>query len=158
MINNFLKRINKKTTRICVIGLGYVGLPLCISFLKAKFTVYGLDKDKKKISVLKNKKSYISTVNDHLIKNNFKNFFPSNNFSIIKNSEIIIVCVPTPIKKNKKPNLKYVEDAVFQIKKYLKKNQIIIFECTSYPGTTEHYFFTIFCISRDNLGNIFLDN
>ena len=57
MINNFLKKINKKTARVCVIGLGYVGLPLCISFLKAKFTVYGLDKDKKKFPFLKIKKA-----------------------------------------------------------------------------------------------------
>ena len=73
----------------------------------------------------------------------------------ISKSDIIIICVPTPIDK-KQPNLKYVKNVVFQIEKYIKKYQTIILECTSYPGTTEEYFIPMFKRKQFSIGkNIF---
>ena len=70
---------------------------------------------------------------------------------------MIIICVPTPIDKKKQPIMKYIKNVVFQINKYVKKNQTIILECTSYPGTTEEYFLPIFKRKKFTLGkNIFL--
>jgi UDP-N-acetyl-D-glucosamine dehydrogenase len=139
------KNIIKKNITIGIIGLGYVGLPLAISFLKSGFKVIGFDNNKKKILSLKKRKSYISTIQDKLIlKYGKKNFYPTFEFKKILNCNVIIVCVPTPINKNKTPNMEYVRLAVNQLKKYIIKNQVIIMECTSYPGTTEDYFLKIF--------------
>ena len=151
------KKISKKKSLISVIGLGYIGLPLALSFAKNKFNVQGIDKDKEKINFLKKKSSYISTVSKKdffLAKNKFK---ASSNFSLISESDIIIVCVPTPIKKNKQPDMSYVNEVVKKIDKYLKKNTLIILECTTYPETSEDYFLPIIKKKKLILGkNIFL--
>lgn len=153
-----IKKINSKKVVISVIGLGYVGLPLCLALSKAKFKVFGIDNNAERIQLLKNKISYISTIKNSQIRNlDYKKFIPTNDFKEILNSDIIIICVPTPIDSRKKPNMKYVKNVVKQIDKYVKKFQTIIFECTSYPGTTEEYFLPIFKKKKFNLGkNIFL--
>tara|TARA_B100000963_G_scaffold358210_1_gene382286 strand:- start:28577 stop:29884 length:1308 start_codon:yes stop_codon:yes gene_type:complete len=157
MTKVILKNIESRKAKIAIIGLGYIGLPICISFLKAGFKVFGIDNDRKKISNLIHNKSYLSTIKSNLIKENSKNFFPTHNFREINNSDIVIVCVPTPITYNKKPNLKYVEKVVNQIQENIKKNQIIILECTSYPGTTEEYFLPLFKKKKLTVGkDIFL--
>lgn len=144
-VKNILDKINLKKATISVIGLGYVGLPLCLAFLKAKFKVYGIDNSLDRIKTLKKKESYISTIKKSQIKKlNYNNFIPTNNFKEILKSDIVIVCVPTPIDFNKKPNMSYVKNVVKQINRYLKKYQTIILECTSYPGTTEEFFLPIF--------------
>ena len=131
--------------KISVIGLGYVGLPLCLALSKAKFKVFGIDNNVERVQLLKSGRSYISTIKNFQIKNlNFKKFIPTNNFSEILNSDIVIICVPTPIDSRKKPDMKYVKSVVKQIDKYVRKFQTIILECTSYPGTTEEYFLPIF--------------
>ena len=142
---NLVKKIRSNEAVISVIGLGYVGLPLCIALTKAKFKVFGIDNNFERVKTLKKGNSYISTISSSLINEaRNKNFKPTNDFREILNSDIIIICVPTPIDKNKKPNMQYVRNVVGQIKKYVKKNQIIILECTSYPGTTEEFFLPIF--------------
>ena len=159
-INNLtkkiIKKIKSKKTVISVIGLGYVGLPLGIALSNSKFKVFGIDNNIENIKTLKNGKSYIKTIKDNQIKN-LKNFTPTFDFKDISKSDIIIICVPTPIDKKKQPNLKYVKNVVFQIEKYIKKYQTIILECTSYPGTTEEYFTPMFKRKQFSIGkNIFL--
>ena len=144
-LKNLMQKIRSNKAVISVIGLGYVGLPLCLALTRAKFKVFGIDNNLERIKTLKNRSSYISTISSSLINEaRSKKFRPTNNFKEILNSDIIIICVPTPIDKNKKPNMQYVRNVVGQIKKYVKKNQIIILECTSYPGTTEEFFLPIF--------------
>ena len=157
-LKNLMQKIRSNKAVISVIGLGYVGLPLCLAFTRAKFKVFGIDNNLERIKTLKNRSSYISTVSSSLINEaRNKKFRPTNNFKEILNSDIIIICVPTPIDKNKKPNMQYVRNVVSQIKKYVKKNQIIILECTSYPGTTEEFFLPIFKKKKLNIGrDIFL--
>ena len=118
---------------------------MCLALCKANYKVYGIDNNFERINSLKKSKSYISTIQNKQIKKIVnKKLIPTNNFEVIKNSEIIIICVPTPIDANKKPDMQYVKNVVKQIEKYLKKNQTIILECTSYPGTTEEFFLPIF--------------
>jgi UDP-N-acetyl-D-glucosamine dehydrogenase len=153
-----IKKINSKKATISVIGLGYVGLPLCLALSKAKFKVFGIDNNVERVKLLKNGISYISTIkNSQIRKLDNKKFIPTNDFKEILNSDAIIICVPTPIDSRKKPNMKYVKNVVKQIDKYVKKFQTIIFECTSYPGTTEEYFLPILKKKKFNVGkNFFL--
>ena len=157
-VKKILQRVNSKKATISVIGLGYVGLPLCLALTKAGFQVYGIDNNVDKVAILKQGSSYISTISNSQIKNtNNRKFFPTNNFKEILNSDIIIICVPTPIDLQKKPDMQYVKNVVQQIDKYVKKFQTIILECTSYPGTTEEYFLPMFKKKKFSVGkNIFL--
>ena len=141
MKNLLFKRVNNlidnKKCRIGIIGLGYVGLPLSILFVKNNFEIIGFDIDKKKISKIKKDQSYIDRISNQdvgLINKN-GNFYSS--FSNIKNCDIIIICVPTPLKKNLDPDLSFIKNSINSIKKFLKKGQVLILESTSYPGTTK---------------------
>ena len=119
----------KQEYRVGVIGLGYVGSPLLNDILKKNIKVVGYDISIEKINFLnkKNKK--------------LKNYI-SNNSSILKDCNIYIVCVPTPVNSKRKPNLEYLKRACLLISKYINKNNIIIFESTVYPGVTRN-----FCLS-----------
>jgi len=137
-------KIIKKKITIAIIGIGYVGLPLCLRFLKKGFKVCGIDKNKKKIELIKKGKSYIANIKDREIKNAISlGFKATNDFSVINNANVIIVCVPTPLNKNKTPNMSYISETVNEIKNYIKKKQLIILESTIYPGATEEFFLPI---------------
>ena len=131
-------KIYTKKAVICIIGLGYVGLPLLKKFTDENFKVIGFDSDKKKINLLKNKKTYIDYI--QLTKKNFGNLIPTCNPSDIIKANIIIFCLPTPLNKNKEPDLTIIKNVFQQIKFFCKKGQLIILESTSYPGTTEEIF------------------
>lgn len=152
--NKLKEKIKDNRLIIGVIGLGYVGLPISLSFALKKFKVIGLDSDINKISQLKKGKSYLNSVGVNILKKTLnKNFFPTTNIKNVSKCDAIIICVPTPIDKNKKPIMKYIDEVILKIKKYIKKNQIIILECTTYPGTTEEYFLPIFKKKNFNIGN-----
>ena len=137
-MQTLLNKIHYKKHTIGVIGLGYVGLPLCLRIIKNKIKVVGVDIDINKVNNLKNGKSYISD-----IKNNKLNYFKKNkhvistNYEILKTADIIIICLPTPLKNNL-PDLSFLEKAFSQIKKILKKKHVIILESTVYPGVTRN--------------------
>jgi len=140
-MENLKNKIIRKKVSIAIVGIGYVGLPLCLRFVKKKFKVFGIEKDLKKIDFIKKKKSYIANISDKEIKNAVSaGFKVTQDFSIIQNVDVIIICVPTPLNKNKTPDMKYVSNSVKKIKKYLKKKQMIIVESTVYPGATEEFF------------------
>ena len=135
---DILKKIFLKKIRICVIGLGYVGLPLSL-LLSKKNDVVGIDIDKKKISYLNLNKSYLKRIDSSKIKRfNKKNIFCSD-FSKVLHADFIIICVPTPLKKKRTPDLSFIKNAISKIKPYLKKGQAIVLESTSYPGTTNDH-------------------
>ncbi|MCM8786776.1 MAG: nucleotide sugar dehydrogenase [Candidatus Omnitrophica bacterium] len=133
-----LKKIENKEAKICVVGLGYVGLPLAVAFAKAGYFVYGFDTNAKRIRRLKSAQPYISDVNPKEVLNliNKNKFFPANNEKILKDADVIIICVPTPLRKVKTPDVSYIILAAKTIKKYLRAPQLIILESTSYPKTT----------------------
>ena len=123
-----------KYLKISIIGLGYVGLPLAIAFSK-HFKVVGFDINQNRIKNLLKGIDETQEVNLTLSKNN--NLLFTYNDNQIKDSDIYIITVPTPIFKNKKPNLNNIKNASKTIAKYLSKNNIVIYESTVYPGATE---------------------
>ncbi len=138
-IKEFKKRVHKKETKIAVVGLGYVGLPLAVEFAKKGFEVLGIDIDKDRINHIKRKESYISDVATKELRQvlNSNRFSASNNFEALRNADIIIICVPTPLKRKYHPDISYIKQAVNSIAKNIKKDTLIILESTTYPGTTE---------------------
>ena len=120
---------------IAVIGLGYVGLPLAIEFSK-KDNVIGYDLNKLRVSELNKQYDRTNELSkEELLEAKYLKVTSSE--EAIKSSNIYIVTVPTPVDKNKKPNLNPVKDATETIGKYLKKNDIVIYESTVFPGCTE---------------------
>lgn len=136
--NIIIKKNNNKLSKIGIIGLGYVGMPLCLSFINAGFKVIGFDIDKNKIKQIKKKESFIWSISSENIKVALSNGFEvTTNFSKINNVDIIIICVPTPLNKYSQPELKYLTQSIDSIIPYIKKGQLISLESTTYPGTTE---------------------
>ena len=133
---DFAKKFFNKKITIGVVGLGYVGLPLAILFAKKGFKVFGFDTDNKKIEMLNQRKSYIERITDLNISLLLKKGEVSSNFQNIANCNVLVVCVPTPLKKNNDPDLSFIKKTLLLIKNYLRPNQILILESTSYPGTT----------------------
>ncbi|MDC1139020.1 nucleotide sugar dehydrogenase [Gammaproteobacteria bacterium] len=121
--------------KIAIIGLGYVGLPLILEFAK-KFDVVGYDSNKKRIDELKNGIDNTNEINSKGL-NNLKKINFSNKPEALKEKDIYIITVPTPIDKNKRPNLKFLKSASKTVAKFLKKNDIVIYESTVFPGCTE---------------------
>ena len=121
--------------KIAIIGLGYVGLPLILEFAK-KFDVVGYDSNKKRIDELKNGIDNTKEINRKGL-NNLKKINFSDNPGTLKEKDIYIITVPTPIDKNKRPNLKFLKLASKTVAKFLKKNDIVIYESTVFPGCTE---------------------
>ncbi len=134
-----LERIQKKEAKIGVVGLGYVGLPLVIEFCKSGFSVTGLDIDEKKIEALSKGKSFIKHIPDEKIQalNEVGSFKASSDFEQIKNLDCILICVPTPLNKNREPDMSYIVSTAKQIAPHMKKGQLIVLESTTYPGTTQ---------------------
>ena len=112
---------------ISIVGLGYVGLPLLIAFAK-KYNVIGIDIDKKRIDELNQNFDKTKEISANQVKTNKNKIKFTSNYSDLINSNIIIVTLPTPIFKNKKPNLNIIKKSCEKISKYLNKNDIIIFE------------------------------
>lgn len=136
--NIILDRINSKDAVISIIGMGYVGLPLAMRFSEVGFKVNGIDINNNKIKLLNSGSSPIKSVRDSqlkkVIKNNF--FHASSEYSCINESDLIIICVPTPLGKHNEPDLSYVQDALNKIKPNTREGQTISLESTTYPGTT----------------------
>ena len=122
--------------KIGIVGLGYVGLPLAVAFSE-HFNVIGYDTNIKRISELKNSKDLTGEVEENILLNSSIVF--SNNLDSIKNCNIYIITVPTPIYSSKTPDLSYLESACESIGKILDKNDHVIFESTVYPGCTEEF-------------------
>jgi UDP-N-acetyl-D-glucosamine dehydrogenase len=125
---------------IAIIGLGYVGLPLCLQFARSGVRVIGLDVDGKKVSALNAGRSYIKHIPDGEIKKFAQagKFSASTDFSEIKNAEAVLICVPTPLKKNREPDLSCVLKTGEVIAPHLQTGMLVVLESTTYPGTTEN--------------------
>ncbi len=133
---NLKEKIENKQAKVAVIGMGYVGLPHAYTMSKAGFDVLGLDIQQKRVDMLNEGVSYIGDISDSQLKG-MENFSASIDYSLLKERDVIIICVPTPIDKHKIPNTEYIESSVKEISKNLNGDQLIILESTTYPGTTE---------------------
>ena len=123
--------------KVTVIGQGYVGLPLALAALGAGNTVFGLDNNYEKISYLLSGKSIIEDVSDESIKSaiHSKHYLPTTDASVITKSEVILICVPTPLSKSHSPDLRFLKNAITTVGQYLKADTLIIVESTIEPGT-----------------------
>ena len=133
------KKIQNRTAKIGVIGLGYVGLPLAIEFIKAGFNVVGIDIDKKKTDLINNGTNYIKDVDDKLLTKAVieKKLTATTNFSNVQDLDSISICVPTPLKKQKDPDISFIISVMNKIKNYIHRDMTIILESTTYPGSTK---------------------
>jgi UDP-N-acetyl-D-glucosamine dehydrogenase len=163
---DLVNKVNSRNARVGVIGLGYVGLPLIIEFVKQGFPVTGFDIDQKKVNFLQEGKSYIKHIDitplmgegrgargersntkltssarvssSKLKARKSKTIFAATtDFSQLQGMDCILICVPTPLNKNREPDMTYVFNTTKTIAQHMKKGQLIILESTTYPGTTD---------------------
>ena len=131
-------KINSQKAIIGIIGLGYVGIPLLKNFLKKNFKLIGIDQSLKKINLLKKAINPINNKKEIFYKK--KPFF-STNYKYLKNADIIIICLPTPLNNDKSPDMSYINQCRKNLFKFLRPNQLLILESTTYPGTTNELFY-----------------
>ncbi len=133
------EKIQSRTARAGVIGLGYVGLPLAVELARAGFHVTGIDTDAAKIALLKKGQNYIEDVDGAVLGDLVRigRLAATGDFAGLAHLDTVNICVPTPLRKTKDPDMSYVVEAAEQVAKYLHPGMLIILESTTYPGTTE---------------------
>ncbi len=137
--DELLKKIRDKELTVGVVGLGYVGLPLAVEKAKAGYKTIGFDVQESKVSLVNQGVNYIGdVVNEDLAKLVEDGLLSAtSDFSFIKDTDFIAICVPTPLDQYQQPDISYVKGSAEAISKYLKKGSIVVLESTTYPGTTE---------------------
>ncbi|HVH54706.1 MAG TPA: nucleotide sugar dehydrogenase [Vicinamibacterales bacterium] len=136
---SLLEKIQTRTARTGVVGLGYVGLPLAVELSKAGFHTTGIDLDERKIQAIAQGRSYIPdvTTSDVMELRRAGKLDATTDFAVVKELDTINICVPTPLRKTKDPDMSYIVSAVEAIAQHLHPGMLIILESTTYPGTTE---------------------
>ena len=137
-MTKLIKNIKNRNAKIGVIGLGYVGLPLAIEFTNAGFNVIGIDIDERKVNQINDGINYINDVDSNLLKIAVENntLSATSDLSIVKDLDAISICVPTPLNKQKDPDISYIVSVMDKIKHRIHKDMLIILESTTYPGST----------------------
>jgi len=125
--------------KIAVVGLGYVGLPLSLQFARSGVNVLGLDIDSAKVAALDAGRSYIKHITPAAIQEQLSagRFLASTDFSLIAGVEAVIICVPTPLNKNREPDISYIVDTGRAVAPHLARGALVVLESTTYPGTTD---------------------
>src|SRR5881296_700170 len=138
-MQTLIDTIRRREARCGIIGLGYVGLPLALEFARAGFHTTGIDVDAGKVERIGAGRSYIVDVSDAEIAEAVEagRLVATTDFAAIRDLDTINICVPTPLRKTKDPDLTHVVNAVTAIHRYLRRGQLVILESTTYPGTTE---------------------
>ena len=133
------KKLKERKARIAVIGLGYVGLPLAVEQGKAGFSVIGIERKKERVDMVNQGKNYIPDVVDSELEKVVKEgkLRATEHFKVVSEVDVICICVPTPLTKNREPNVQYIEDVTFKLIPHFQREQLIVLESTTYPGTTE---------------------
>ena len=134
---DLIEKITQKESRIGIIGLGYVGLPLAIEYCRAGFRVTGFDIDPEKVALLNEGKSYIKHIESSQISGCFPSFHATSDFRGLAGTDCIIVCVPTPLNKYREPDLSFVLNTTKTIAKHLRRDHLVVLESSTYPGTTD---------------------
>jgi UDP-N-acetyl-D-glucosamine dehydrogenase len=133
------EKLQSREARLGVIGLGYVGLPLSMEFARSGFHVVGIDTDAEKVRLLSEGESYIQDVPAERIKEAIAagTFEATTDFSVLESLDAVDICVPTPLRKTRDPDISYVRAAVAEIVNYLHPQMLVILDSTTYPGTTD---------------------
>src|SRR6267378_4259978 len=133
------EKISRRTARVGIVGLGYVGLPLAVEFAKAGFSVTGIDLNEDKVASLNRSDSYIQDISADVLRPlvESKKLRATTDFSVIADLDTINIAVPTPLRKTKDPDMSYIVSACQEIARYFGPGKLVILESTTYPGTTD---------------------
>ncbi len=139
LVGQLEKKIKDRSATMAIIGMGYVGLPLAIEFGRVGFKITGIDISEKKVKTVNAGKSDIDDIKDSDVKEliDLKRLYCTSDFTALKHTDVVIICVPTPLNKTKDPDVSFILDATTQIAKRIHKGQLVVLESTTYPGTTE---------------------
>jgi len=151
------EKIANRTARVGIVGLGYVGLPLAVEFAKAGFSVTGIDAVESKVERINAGDSYIQDVNgnDVLALVESGKLRATSDFSIVTELDTLNICVPTPLRKTKDPDMSYIIAACQEVAKYFHPGSLVILESTTYPGTTAELVLPILSASGSEVGRDF---
>ena len=138
MLATKIDKIDSKDANLCVVGLGYVGLPLAVEFAKVGFKVTGIDISKKRVAQINNGDNYIRDIKDQDLSMLVDSgaLKATTDYSVISKMDAISICVPTPLSKLKDPDVSYIQSALDEILKYIHPGLLVVLESTTYPGTT----------------------
>src|SRR6266850_2236418 len=144
--NEIIDLIKDKRARVGVVGLGYVGLPLATEFARNGFKIIGFEVDERKADRINAGETYISDVDESLVKESVDagRLRATTDFANLKECDAIIICVPTPLRKTKEPDVSFILSAAEEIKQRLRRGQLVILESTTYPGTTDEVLLPMF--------------
>jgi UDP-N-acetyl-D-glucosamine dehydrogenase len=151
------ERIQDHTARVGIVGLGYVGLPLAVEFARAGFEVTGIDVEESKVACLRKGMSYVQDVPADLVRSlvQERKLEATTDFSCVSELDTINICVPTPLRKTKDPDMSYIIAACQEIAKYMHPGMLIILESTTYPGTTDELLLPMLENSQMKVGEDF---
>ena len=138
-LSDQLDRINEKTFKVGIIGLGYVGLPLMWTFHKKGMPVLGFDVDQQKVDFVNSGTPYIKHLGKEMMETLAESDIcdATSNFDRMDEADALLMCVPTPLNQHREPDMTYVEKTTRTVAEHLRKDQLVILESTTYPGTTE---------------------
>ena len=146
----FADKVATRQARVCVVGLGYVGLPLAVEFAEAGFPVLGIDIDSAKIAGLQAGRSHVQDVSHETVARLSVNspqagkVFSTTSFDVLAEADAVSICVPTPLNKEKSPDVSYILAAAREVSARLRRGQVVILESTTYPGTTRELLLPMF--------------
>src|SRR5918999_3816831 len=146
MKNELINLVTNKQAQVGVIGLGYVGLPLLVEFASKGFRATGFEVDESKAKRINEGDSYIGDVPATRLNEMVKSerLRATSDFNNLSDCDVIIICVPTPLRKTKEPDVSYILAAAEEIKKSLRRGQLVVLESTTYPGTTDEVLLPMF--------------
>lgn len=132
-------KLNQRLVTVSVIGLGYVGLPLALNIANSGIRVYGVDTDRTKVEGLREGQSHVIDVTSGEVRRvvDLGLFQPTTDYNPVAISDVVVICVPTPLRKSKDPDISYILSAMSEIEKRLHPGMLLVLESTTYPGTTE---------------------
>ncbi len=135
----FLEKISTRSLRVGVIGLGYVGLPLAATFAEAGFHVTGIDTDEQKVDLANRGESYIPDISSATLQSliNAKRLSFTSDYAALDDIDAVSICVPTPLRKTRDPDISYILSATQQVRAHLHPGQLVVLESTTYPGTSD---------------------
>ena len=150
-------RFEERTARLAVIGQGYVGLPLAIEFARAGFSVAGVDTDLDRVGALQAGRSYIPDLDSDDLRELIRlgRYEATTDFAVLERSDVVIICVPTPLGKSKDPDISYIVAAGSEVVARYRPGQLVILESTTYPETTEELLLPIFRAKGARVGEDF---
>src|SRR5581483_7574448 len=138
-IMSFLEKIKNHSAVVGVVGLGYVGLPLAVLQAKTGFTVFGVDEVSEKVARVNRGDNYIGDVEDEELRQAVasKKLSATTDFSVLAKCDVVLICVPTPLTKQKEPDITAILKVTRELGKHVHPGMLVVLESTTYPGTTE---------------------